>query len=234
MKTKTCILLASLLMTFSCSVSEEPVPEGDQIQSIQIKSPIAEILSTEKGKASMSALFRPQGTAKGNGNGVVFIKNAADYVACSFGEDSFVCFYEIDENGFYRSPIDVKFLPNGEAQFNSRSKDFAVEVYNEVFDLIYSNLCYQERVGNLHINVKAPFELITDDPFVDFDYYTPVFDEISSVNNLQLTAIVNDAARNLDIDNLTWDCADPTSEKKLKVTSILSPGGSLNVKIKLY
>ncbi len=234
MKTKTCILMAFLLLIFSCSVSEESETEVIEMQSLQIKSPIAEILSTERGKASMSALFRPQGTAKGNGNGVVFIKNGADYAACSFGEDSFVCFYEIDENGFYRSPIDVQFLPNGEAQFKSRSKDFAVEVYNEVFDLIYSNLCYQERVGNLHINVKAPFELITDDPFVDFDYYRPVFDEISSANNLQLTAIVNDAARNLDIDNLTWDCADPTSEKKLKVTSLFSSGGNMNVNIKLH
>ncbi len=233
MKTKTCIALASMLLIFSCSDPEEPALGVEEMQSIQIKSPIAEILSTERGKASMSALFRPQGTAKGNGNGVVFIKNAADYVACSFGEDSFVCFYEIDENGFYRSPIDVTFLPNGEAQFNSRSKDFAVEVYNEVFDLIYSNLCYEERVGNLHINVKAPFELITDDPFVDFDYYTPVFSDISSANNLQLTALVNDAARNLDIDNLTWDCTDPTSEKKLKVTSLFTPSGNLNVKISL-
>ncbi len=234
MKTKTCIALASLLLIFSCSDSEEPAMEAAEMQGVQIKSPIAEILSTESGKASMSTLFRPRGTAKGNGNGVVFIKNGADYAACSFGEDSFVCFYEIDESGFYRSPIDVKFLPNGEAQFTSRSKDFAVEVYNEVFDLIYSNLCYEERVGNLHINLKGEFQLITDDPFVDFDYYSPVFDEYSSANNLQLTSIVNDAARNLDIDNLTWDCSDPTSEKKLKVTSMLSPGGNLNVKIKLY
>ena len=233
MKTKTCIVLTSLMMVFSCTVNEDADAPELETTSLKSKSPVMEILSKEGGKKALSSFFTPGNAAKGNGNGVVFIKNAADYVACSFGEDRFVCFYEIDENGFYRSPIDVKFLPNGEAQFNSSSKDFAVEVYNEVFDLIYSNLCYEERVGNLHINVKAPFELITDDPFVDFDYYRPVFSEISSANNLQLTAVVNDAASNLDEVNLTWDCTDPTSEKRLKVTSLFTPGGNSNVKISL-
>lgn len=235
MKTKTCILMAFLLMIFSCSVSEESETEAIELQSLQIKSPIAEILSTEGGNKSLSALFNSKVTAKGNGNGVVFIKNGADYVACSGGDDSFVCFYEIDQNGFYRSPIDLQFLPNGEAQFKSKSRDFVVEVYevngDGIVDLIYSNLCYEDRTGNMHINLKGTYVLITDDPFVDFDYYT--FVTPSSANNLQINALVNDAARNLDIDNLTWDCVDPTSEKKLKVTSLFSPGGNENITIKL-
>jgi hypothetical protein len=232
MKTKTCIVLASLIMTFSCSVSEEPQTGEAEMQNLVIKSPIAEILSKEGGKQSLSVLFSSQATAKGNGNGVVFLKNGADYVACGGSDDGFVCFYEIDEDGFYRSPIDLLFLPNGEAQFKSKSKEFVVEVYDQFANLIYSNLCFEERSGNLHINLKGTYELITDDPFVDFDYYT--FSSFSSANNLQLTATVNDAARNLDIFNLTWDCADATAEKKLKVTSLFTPGGNTNIKIKLY
>ncbi|NNK11033.1 MAG: hypothetical protein HKP08_06790, partial [Flavobacteriaceae bacterium] len=147
------------------------------------------------------------------------------------GDDkNLVCVYEI-EDGFYKSPIDVHILPNGEAQFKAQSKNFAVEVYTlPNFDLIYSNLCMEEFEGNLHINVKGTFELITDDPFVDFDYYT--FVEATSANNMQITTTVNDAVRNLDIDLLTWDCVEPTSEKKLKVTSLFKKNGTQNFKIR--
>jgi len=88
----------------------------------------------------------------------------------------------------------------------------------------------EEFEGNLHINVKGTFELITDDPFVDFDYYT--FVEATSANNMQITTTVNDAVRNLDIDLLTWDCEEPTTEKKLKVTSLFKKNGTQNFKIR--
>lgn len=234
MKTTKAIFLTALLsMALACSVSEAPETEVSEIQSLTIKSPIAEILATENGKESMSNLFKAQRNAKGNGNGVIFIENGGGYVGCSFGEEKFVCFYEIGEDDFYAPFGDVRILPNGQAQFHIKSKEFAVEVYNADFDLIYSNLCFDNRRGNLHANLKAPFELITDDPFVDFDYYLPVFDEVSSANNLQLSATVNDAARNLDIDLLTWDCVEPTSQKELRVTSLQSASGNQNVKIRL-
>lgn len=236
MKTKSFIVLTSLLLSFSCSVSEETESQDLEVNTFQTKSPIAELIAREGGNESLSALFSTSSTAKGNGNGVFFIKNGADYVACSGGEDRFVCFYEIDENGFYRSPIDVQFLPDGEAQFKSRSKDFVVEVYEvdgEIVNLIYSNLCFEERDGNLHINLKGTYDLITDDPFVDFDYYT--FSSASSANNLQLTAIVDDRAGNLDIDNLIWDCDDgPAIERKIKVTSLFKPNGGQNIKIRIF
>lgn len=233
MKTKTILLLAFLLIAISCTVNEDAdVPEIELV-SLKFKSPVMEILSKEGGKKSISALFHSSGTAKGNGNGVIFIPNGADYVACGGFDDNLICFYEIDENNFYRSPIDVQFLPNGEAQFKSRSKDFVVEIYDEAFNLIYSNLCFEERIGNLHINIKAPFELVTDDPFVDFDYFRPVFEEASSANNLQLTALVDDRAFNLDIDNLTWDCdPGPATQKRVKVTSLFTPGGNMNIKVR--
>jgi len=233
MKTKSFIVLTSLLLTFSCSVSEETESQDLEVKTFQTKSPIAELIAKEGGKKSLAALFGTNSTAKGNGNGVFFIKNGADYVPCSGGEDSFVCFYEIDENGFYKSPIDVQFLPNGEAQFKSRSKDFVVEVYDEFVNLIYSNLCFEERVGNLHINLKGTYDLITDDEFVDFEYYT--FSSASSANNLQLTAIVDDRARDLDIDNLTWNCGNgPATQKKIKVTSLFKPNGDENIKIRIF
>jgi hypothetical protein len=233
MKTKSFIVLTSLLLTFSCSVSEETESQDLEMNTFQTKSPIAELIAKKGGKESLAALFSTNSTAKGNGNGVFFIKNGADYVACSGGEDSFVCFYEIDENGFYKSPIDVQFLPNGEAQFKSRSKDFVIEVYDEFVNLIYSNLCFEERVGNLHINLKGTYDLITDDEFVDFEYYT--FSSASSANNLQLTAIVDDRARNLDIDNLTWYCDNgPATQKKIKVTSLFKPNGDENIKIRIF
>jgi hypothetical protein len=233
MKAKAIFLTALVSMAFACSVSEAPEAELTEVQSVQVKSPIAEILATESGKKSLSALFKPNGSAKGNGNGVIFIENGGGYVGCSFGEEKFVCFYEIGEDGFYAPFGDVRILPNGQAQFHIKSKEFAVEVYNADFELIYSNLCLEDRSGNLHANLKSPFVLIEDDGFVDFAYYSPVFEEVSSANNLQLSTVVNDAARNLDIDLLTWDCVEPTSEKRLSVTSIQSAGGNLNVKIRL-
>lgn len=99
MKTKTCIVLTSLMMVFSCTVNEDADAPELEATSLKFKSPVMEILSKEGGKKALSSFFTPGNAAKGNGNGVVFIKNAADYVACSFGEDRFVCFYEIDENG---------------------------------------------------------------------------------------------------------------------------------------
>lgn len=237
MKTKSFILLTSLLLAFSCTVSEETESEDLEVKALQARSPIAELIAKKGGKKSLSALFSASNTAKGNENGVIFIKNGADYVACSGGDDRFVCFYEIDETGFYRSAIDVQLLPNGEAQFKSRSKDFVVEVYDVVdednVNLIYSNLCFEKRIGNLHINLKGTYDLITGDDFVDFDYYT--FNSASSANNLQMTAIIDDRARDLDIDLLDWICDDgPATQKKLKVTSLFKPNGGQNIKIRIY
>jgi hypothetical protein len=231
MKTRTLISLLSLLLFFSCSVNEESDLKVDDVQLLQTKHPLGDMLSTKSGRQSLAAFVNFRNTAKGNGNGVIFIENGGDYAACGWDDKNAVCVYEIDENGFYRSPIDVKILPNGEAQFNAHSKDFAVEVYAlPEWELIYSNLCMEEFEGNLHINLKGTFELITDDPFVDFDYYTYV--EAASANNMQITTWVDDAVRNLDIDLLTWDCVEPTTEKKLKVTSLFMPNGKQNFKIR--
>ncbi|MEY8020048.1 hypothetical protein AB8P51_04415 [Muriicola sp. SD30] len=230
MKTKALVSLFTIFFFFSCSTEEESDLQLNDMQNLQTQHPLAGMLATESGRQSLAYLFNTQNTAKGNGNGVIFIKNGADYVACGGDDKNLVCVYEI-EDGFYKSPIDVHILPNGEAQFKAQSKNFAVEVYTlPNFDLIYSNLCMEEFEGNLHINVKGTFELITDDPFVDFDYYT--FVEATSANNMQITTAVNDAVRNLDIDLLTWDCVEPTSEKKLKVTSLFKKNGTQNFKIR--
>ncbi|NNK11105.1 MAG: hypothetical protein HKP08_07150 [Flavobacteriaceae bacterium] len=231
MKTKALISLFTIFFFFSCSTEEESELQLNDMQTLQTQHPLAGMLATESGRQSLAAFVNARNTAKGNGNGVVFIKNGADYAACGWDDKNAVCIYEIDENGFYRSPIDVHLLPNGEAQFIGHSKDFAVEVYAlPEWELIYSNLCMDEFRGNLHINLKGTYELITDDPFVDFDYYT--FVEPSSANNMQITTWVDDAVRNLDIDLLTWDCVDPTTEKKLKVTSLFKQNGGMNFKIR--
>ena len=230
MKTRTLITLVSLLLFFSCSETEVSDIQVDEMQKLQSKHPLADMLSSESGKQRLASFVNYRKTAKGNGNGVVFIENGADYVACGWDDNNAVCVYEI-EDGFYKSPIDLQILPNGEAQFKAQSKNFAVEVYAlPAWELIYSNLCMEEYEGNLHINLKGTYELITDDPFVDFDYYT--FLEASSANNMQITTLVNDAVRNLDIDLLTWDCVEPTTEKKLKVTSLFKTNGKMNFKIR--
>jgi hypothetical protein len=236
MKTRTFILLACLSVAFSCSVSEEADTQGPDTVSLKAGSPVMEILSKEGGKESLAALFSSSRTSKGNGNGVVFIPNGGDYVIGLGIGNNVIFLYEIDENNFYRSPIDIQLMPNGDAQFKSSSTDFVAEIYdasNGAFDLIYSNLCFDERVGNLHINLKAPFELITDDPFVDFDYYRPVFSEASSANNLQMTVVVDDRAFNLDEVNLTWECNESaTIQKRIKLTSLFTPGGTLNIQLR--
>ena len=236
MKSKSFILLVALSLAFSCSVDQAAdTPELEAV-NLKSKSPVMEILSKEGGKESMAGLFNSGNSARGNENGVVFIPNGGDYVACLGIGNNVICFYEIDENNFYRSPIDIHLLPTGEAQFKSNSKDFVAEIYeinNGAFDLIYSNLCFEQRTGNLHINLKGPFELITDDPFVDFDYYRPIFSEASSANNLQMNVLVDDRAFNLDEVNLTWDCnTEATTQKNIKITSLFTPGGNFNIKVR--
>ncbi len=230
MKTKALISLVTLFLFFSCSTEEGAHFRIDEGHSFSTKHPLAGMLATESGRQSLAAFVRSQNTAKENNNGVIMIKNGGDYVACGWDDKNAVCVYEIDEDGFYRSPIDLHFLPNGEAQFIAQSKDFAVEVYAlPDWELVYSNLCMEEYRGNLHINLKGTWVLIDDDDFVDFDYYT--FNEPSSANNMQITTWVDDAVRNLDIDLLTWDCDDPTVEKRLKVTSLFKQNGGMNFKI---
>ncbi|MBT8313054.1 MAG: hypothetical protein KJP26_01225 [Maribacter sp.] len=229
MKTRTIIGLFMTFLVFSCAHEEASETTDFENQSLRAKSPIAKLLSTEEGRQGFSKLFSSDATAKNHGNGVIVIKNGADYVACGGDDNNLVCVYEIKDD-FYQSPIDMKFLPNGLAQFMAKSKDFAIEIYElPSFELIYSNLCMDEFQGNLHINLLATYELISDDPFVDFDYYT--FVEPASASNMQITAVVNDAARNLDIFALTWDCVAPTSEKRIKVTSLIRTNGTQNFKI---
>ncbi len=230
MKTSALISLCILFIFFSCSTGEETNPRIDDGHSFTTQHPLANMLATESGRQSLTRLFKSDNTAKANGHGVIFIRNGGDFVACGGDDKNVVCVYEIDENGYYRSPIDLHILPNGEAQFLAKSKDFAVEVYAMPdWELIYSNLCMEEYRGNLHINLKGTFELIEDDPFYDFDYYTYV--EGSTANNMQITTWVDDAVRNLDIFELTWDCEYPTSEKRLKVTSLFKQNGGVNFKI---
>lgn len=229
MKTKTIFLLTALLLIFSCSTSEEPDAQILEVQNLKSKSPMMEVLAKKANRNALMNAFNTKSAKGGNGNGVIFIKNGADYVACGGGDDFLACVYEM-ENGFYKSPIDVQILPNGEAQFIGHSKEFAVEIYTlPNFELIYSNLCMDEFIGNLHINLKGTFEIVDDDPLVDFEYYTYV--EGSTANNFQMTAVVEDGVRNLDIDALTWDCVEATTQKRVKATSLFMPNGKMNLKI---
>ena len=50
-----------------------------------------------------------------------------------------------------------------------------------------------------------------------------------------MTAIIDDRASNLDIDNLIWDYDNgPAIQKKLKVTSLFKPNGGQNIKIRIF
>lgn len=80
-----------------------------------------------------------------------------------------------------------------------------------------------EFEGYLFIYVRGTYQLVTDDPFFDFEYYT--YDEPSTNNVLWMTAKVNDAVRNLNTDELTFDCEAPTSEKRVWQTSIIKKNG---------
>ncbi len=229
MEKRTIIKLLSILLIVSCSKVEESEKTVIEDQSFPTRSPIAKLIATEDGKRGLNNLLSSRLSNKNQGNGVILIKNGADYVACGNDENYFVCVYGIEDE-FYKSPIDLMILHNGLAQFKANSKDFAIEVWElPSFNLLYSNLCMDEYEGNLHINLLATFKLVTDDPFVDFEYYT--YDEPASANNMQITARVNDATRNLDIDELTWDCVDPTTEKKVKVTSLDKKNGSYYFKV---
>ncbi len=232
MKKRSIIVVFSLFLVFSCSkIEQDEIPDFEsrkeltepQDEKLQTPSPIAQILSDQGGRKALENLFTSRETDKHKKNGIVFIKNGADPVACSVSGDYLVCVYEI-EDGFYRSPIDVRILPNGQAQFIARSRDFAVEIYElPSFELIYSNLCMDEFQGYLFIHVMGTYKLVTDDPYYDFEYYT--YDEPSTDNIMWLTAKVTDGVRNLDIDNLTFDCVEPTSTKRVWVTSIIKKNG---------
>lgn len=231
METRTFILLSALLLGFSCSVSEDTDTQDPGMVSLNGKSPVMELLSKEGSKKAISSLFKANSTAKGNGNGIIFFENQGDLVACGGGGDqNFFCVYEI-KDGFYNSPIDVTILPNGEAQFQARSREFKLEVYTPDFEeLLYSNLCLEDFKGNLHINLKAPYDMET---FEGIDIYFPDFTNPSTANNFQMTAEVDDGVRNLDIENLTWDCdPGPRTEKKFKVTSLFMPNGKVNIRVK--
>lgn len=163
------------------------------------------------------------------GNGAFVIQQDELYVPCGADDNYFVCAYAF-EDGFYASTMDVKFLPDGTAQFFANKKDVAVEVYAlPSFELIYSNLCMDDfNNSSLHINLKATYELLYD-PYYDITYYEWV--EAQSANNMQLKATVNDATTNLDIDLLTFDCIEPTSDKRIKMTSLIQQNGEQNFKI---
>ena len=191
-------------------------------QNLRTLSPIAKILGDEGGKKTLGNLFATDKASKQSGNGIVFLKNGGDPVACSVDGNYMVCVYEIAD-GFYKSPIDIRILPNGEAQFIANSNNFAVEVYElPSFELIYSNLCMDAFEGHLSIHLKGTYTLV-DDPYYGFEYYT--YDVPSTDNMMKMWATVNDAVRNLDIDNLTFDCESPTSEKRVRLTSIIKTNG---------
>ena len=73
MKTKTCIVLTSLMMVFSCTVNEDADAPELETTSLKSKSPVMEIISKEGGKKSLSYIITPGKAAKGNGNWIIYI-----------------------------------------------------------------------------------------------------------------------------------------------------------------
>ena len=223
-----------VLLSYGCTAPEanSDLGEFDLEQSQGIISPIASLLQKKGFKQSLLQRISSSGKNNGIGNGVFVIQNHELYVPCGSDDNYFVCAYAI-EDGFYASTMNVKFMPDGTAQFFSNKKNVAVEIYTlPDFELIYSNLCMEDKKkSSLHVNLKGNYELIYD-PDYDIEYYDFIFEEVVSANNMQITATVNDATTNLDIDLLTFDCIEPTTEKKVKVTSLFKQNGGQNFKIR--
>lgn len=215
----------------------ENLNETDEVEKQNgiLVSPIAELLGKEGGKQALLNSFYSNKTGKDKTSQLAFIQHGADPVPCTITDGKYLaCAYEIVD-GFYQSPIDVRILPNNEAHFIARSSNFAVEVYEMPnFDLIYSNLCMDEFEGFLFIYARGTYELI-DDPFYGYQYYvlTGPLPEDSSENEsgpsrdnvLVMTAKVTDGVRNLNIDELTYDCEMPTSVKHIRIRSIIRSTG---------
>lgn len=220
------------IIAIACSSPDEN-QSTDELSVVNDRtlSPMSALLQKDDFQESLRNRLASRTSKGGNGNGVFVIQNNELYVPCGSDENYFVCAYAI-EDGFYVSTIDVKFFPDGTAEFFANKKNVIVELYTlPDFELIYSNLCMDDlQNSSLHVNLKGNYELIYD-PFYDIEYYDFIFEEVMSANNMQIKATVNNATTNLDIDLLTFDCIEPTTEKKIKATSLFKQNGGQNFKI---
>lgn len=242
---KLFILILILPLIWNCTPdnNEITVNEAENDATLH-RSPIASILESDSFASFISSYQTNEENFKNeNSNGVFFIESAAEFI---LGVEVFPYLVIIyDESllaGGAESLIDVKIFSEDRAQFFSNARNPVVEIYDlsqftgTFWDiLVYSNLCSENRRGNLHINLIAPYIETTS---FGFDILSPVFSEVETANNLQLSSWVNNNgffASQSDYFNFEFQCVpsgDGSVENKIHLTSLFQQNGGDNISLK--
>lgn len=242
---KLFILILMLPLIWNCTPENNEITANEaEYDATLLRSPVASILESDSFKSFINPYQTAEENLKNeNSNGVFFIESAAEFI---LGVEVFpylvIMYHESLLTGGVESLIDVKIYSEDRAQFFSNARNPVVEIYDlsqftgTFWDiLVYSNLCSENRKGNIHINLTAPYIETTS---FGFDILSPVFSEVETANNLQLNSRVNNSGffgSQSDYFNFVFQCA-PSSEgsveKKIHLTSLFQQNGGANISIK--
>ncbi|GAA4322370.1 hypothetical protein GCM10023115_50410 [Pontixanthobacter gangjinensis] len=196
------------LTIIGCSKQEnEDLPLTKSATVVQAE--FLAVIQKQEFKNLVISKFNDLNKGKDDNNGVVIVSRRFSQFFGFSSAEGFIWIYDLDEQFL------IKLFSEDRAQFFFRSNDPTVEVYDYEDNLMYSNLCQENKTGHLQVSLISDYDFFDFGPFQIY-FIAPPFD---SANILKANSKVFDGAQ-INFETGEISCGEINTEKKLNITSL--------------